>query len=55
MSKDPDYVESRRSYMKRIATRCRLCGKQLLDPMEARKEMHEGCIKQYKRKSYGVR
>jgi len=55
MSKDPDYVESRRSYMKRIATRCRLCGKQLLDPMEARKEMHEECIKQYKRKSYGVR
>ena len=55
MSKDPDYVESRRSYMKRIATRCRLCGKQLLDPMEARKEMHEGCIKQYNRKTYGVK
>jgi hypothetical protein len=52
--KDPDYVDSRSSYMKRIATRCRICGRQLLDPLEARKETHDVCLKNYRRKTYGV-
>ena len=52
MSKDPDYVNSRSSYNKRIATRCRICGKQLLDPIDARNEVHKECLKKYKRKSY---
>ncbi len=52
MSKDPDYVNSRSSYNKRIATRCRICGKQLLDPIDARNEMHKECLEKYKRKSY---
>lgn len=55
MTNDPEYVESRISYMKRIATRCRICGGQLTDPEDAKREMHEKCLKNYKKKSYGVR
>ena len=54
MSKDPDYVNSRISYNKKIATRCRICGKQLLDPTDAKNETHKECLKKYKRKTYGV-
>ena len=53
--KNPDYVSSRRSHNKQIATRCRICGGQLLDPLEARKEMHNRCLKGYKKKIYRVR
>jgi hypothetical protein len=53
--KDPDYVESRHSYSKRIATRCRICGGQLLHPLEARKEVHDNCVASYKKKIYGGR
>ena len=55
MSKNPDYVKSKRSYMKRIATRCRICGGQLLEPTEAKKEMHDKCSKEYKSKTKGLR
>ena len=55
MSKNPDYTESKRSYMKRIATRCRICGGQLLDPTEAKKERHDACDKNYERKTRGLR
>jgi len=55
MSKNPDYTESRNSYMKRIATKCRICGNQLLDPSDAKQEMHFKCKKAYKKKSYGVK
>jgi len=55
MSSNPEYVSSRRSYMKRIATRCRICGGQLLDPAESKKEMHTNCEKMHKRKTYGMR
>ena len=55
MTKDPEYVESMISYMKRIATKCRICGGQLTDPEDAKREMHEKCLKNYKKKSYGVR
>jgi len=41
--KDPKYVKSHRSYKKRIATSCRICGQQLLIPEEIKKEMHEEC------------
>ena len=53
--RNPDYTSSRISYNKRIATRCRICGKQLLDPMDARIEVHKECKKNYKRNTYGVR
>lgn len=52
--KDPEYVPSRISLDKRIATRCRICGKQLLDPSEAKKEAHDKCVKSYRKKTYGV-
>ena len=54
MSKDPDYVNSRTSYNKKVATRCRICGKQLLDPVDAKNEHHKECLKKYKRKTYGA-
>ena len=55
MSHDPEYVESRISYMKRIATRCRICKGQLTDPEDAKNEMHKKCLEKYKKKSYGLR
>ena len=55
MSNNPEYVKSKRSYMKRIATRCRICKGQLLDPAEAKKEMHDKCSKEYKPKTKGLR
>ena len=54
MSKDPDYVRSRSSYMKRIATKCRICGRQMTDPEDCKKEYHRECLKEYKKKTYGV-
>ena len=53
--KNPDYVPSRHSHNKQIATRCRICGGQLLDPLEARKEKHDRCLKEYKKKIYRVK
>jgi len=55
VSKNPDYVKSRHSYMKRIATRCRICGKQLTDPEDAKNEVHPKCLREYKNKIYGVK
>ena len=55
MSNDPDYVKSKRSYMKRIATRCRICSGQLLDPAEEKIEMHDKCSKEYKSKTRGFK
>ena len=43
--KDPKYVKSSRAYKKRVATRCRVCGGQLLISQEIKKEMHERCDK----------
>mgnify|MGYP000592437530 CR=1 FL=1 len=37
--KDPKYIKSHRTYKKRIATSCRICGQQLLIPEEIRKEI----------------
>ena len=39
--KDPEYVNSHRAYKKRIATRCRICGEQLLLPEEIKNEEDE--------------
>ena len=50
--KDPDYVKSRHSYNKRIATKCRICGKQITHPIECRNEVHDKCVKEYKRKTW---
>tara|TARA_B100000214_G_scaffold199089_1_gene144103 strand:- start:3572 stop:3748 length:177 start_codon:yes stop_codon:yes gene_type:complete len=52
MSKNPDYVKSRISYNGKVATRCRICGGQLLDPIDAKNEYHKACLENYKRKSY---
>ncbi len=52
MSKNPNYVKSRISYNGKVATRCRICGGQLLDPIDAKNEYHKACLKNYKRKSY---
>ena len=52
---DPEYVTSRRSTDKVIATKCRICGGQLTHPLEARKGFHDKCLKNYKSKTYGVK
>tara|TARA_R110002020_G_scaffold120162_4_gene273918 strand:- start:11270 stop:11473 length:204 start_codon:yes stop_codon:yes gene_type:complete len=52
---NPEFVTSRRSTDKVIATKCRLCGGQLTWPPEAKKGVHEQCIKNYKSKTYGAK
>ena len=49
---DPDYVDSKINYNRRIATRCRICGHQLLTPEEQKQEMHHKCKKNFKDKDY---
>jgi hypothetical protein len=41
--KDPDYTPSINSYKRRIATKCRICGRQLVLPEEMKKELHADC------------
>ena len=55
MSNDPDYVPSRSSYMKRVATKCRICGLTMMDPIDCKQEMHDECKKNYKKKTKGMR
>ena len=55
MSSNPKYVKSRGSYMKRIATVCRICGNQLLDPADSKQEMHQKCKNGFKKTTYGVK
>ena len=50
--KDPEYTDSNRAYKKRVATRCRICGGQLLLSEEIRKEVHEACDKNIKSNTY---
>ena len=50
--KDPDYTESNWSYKKRIATKCRICGGQLILPDEMKKEIHAECDKNIKNNTY---
>jgi len=52
--KDPEYTNSSHSYQKRIATRCRICGRQLLLPEEAKQEVHKKCVDNYKPNTYGM-
>tara|TARA_R100000734_G_C3317908_1_gene111475 strand:- start:3067 stop:3228 length:162 start_codon:yes stop_codon:yes gene_type:complete len=40
--KNPEYVQNKRKN-KKVATRCRVCGGQLLIASEIAKEMHEMC------------
>lgn len=49
---DPEYVDSNRAYKKRVATRCRICGGQLLLPTDMKKEYHETCDKAYKSNTF---
>jgi hypothetical protein len=42
---DPDYTTNNRGYKKRVATKCRICGGQLLLPEDFKREMHEKCSK----------
>jgi hypothetical protein len=41
--KNPEYIKSAWSYKKRIATKCRVCGGNLLLPEESKNEMHNEC------------
>ena len=50
--KDPNYVSSHRSYKKRIATRCRVCGGQLLLLEEIKLERHKKCVPKSNSKIY---
>ena len=47
---DPEYAPNKRG--RPIATRCRICGGQLVSPAEFKIEAHEQCVKQYKSKQY---
>ncbi len=42
--KDPKYVQNKRKNSK-VATHCRVCGKQLLIAQEIKREIHESCDK----------
>ena len=42
--KDPKYIKNKRKN-KQTATRCRVCGGQVLIPEEINKEIHEMCDK----------
>jgi len=42
--KDPKYVRNKRKNSK-VATHCRVCGKQLLIAQEIKREIHESCDK----------
>ena len=48
--KNPEYVQNTRG--KPIATRCRVCGGQLVNAVEFKLEAHEQCLKQYKSNKY---
>ena len=50
--KDPNYANSNWSYKKRIATKCRICGGQLLLPDEMKTEIHAECDKNLKNNTY---
>tara|TARA_B100000963_G_C22628807_1_gene673818 strand:- start:3252 stop:3419 length:168 start_codon:yes stop_codon:yes gene_type:complete len=50
--KDPEYEKSIWSYKKRIATKCRICGGQLILPQEMKNEIHDDCDKQLKNNTY---
>tara|TARA_B100001093_G_scaffold202694_1_gene194684 strand:+ start:858 stop:1025 length:168 start_codon:yes stop_codon:yes gene_type:complete len=50
--KNPDYQNSRWSYKNRIATRCRICGGQLILPEESKAEMHFKCKNEIKDNTY---
>ena len=50
--KDPEYEKSEWSYKKRIATKCRICGGQLLLPEEMKKEVHAKCDKNLNNNTY---
>ena len=50
--KDPEYEESSWSYKNRIATKCRICGGQLLLPEEMKKEVHAECDKNLNSNTY---
>tara|TARA_R110000824_G_C14886888_1_gene644006 strand:+ start:68 stop:217 length:150 start_codon:yes stop_codon:yes gene_type:complete len=45
MSKNPQYTKGLRG---QVATRCRLCGKQLTYITEIQQELHDSCIRAYK-------
>tara|TARA_R100000805_G_C3609569_1_gene110104 strand:+ start:437 stop:604 length:168 start_codon:yes stop_codon:yes gene_type:complete len=49
---DPEYTENSRGYKKRVATRCRICGGQLLIPEDFKREMHERCSKLEDKSTY---
>lgn len=40
---NPEYTKNTRGYKKRVATRCRVCGGQLLVAQEIKNEMHDSC------------
>lgn len=49
---DPEYTRNNRGYKKRTATRCRVCGGQLLMPEDMKREMHEDCAKKENKNVY---
>lgn len=45
--KNPNYVKSKKG---NIATRCRICSRQLTHPNDIKQEIHSHCLKNYKSK-----
>jgi len=50
MMNNPEYVPNTRG--RPIATRCRICGGQLVNPKDFKNEAHESCLKKYKSNKY---
>ena len=49
---NPEYQSSHWSYKNRIATRCRICGGQLILAEESKEEMHLECKNNLKDNKY---
>ena len=49
---DPEYTEKTLEAIKSVATRCRICGGQLLIPEDFKREMHERCSKLEDKSTY---
>ena len=50
--KNPEYTKSHWSYKERIATKCRICGGQLILPEEMKKEAHLACLEKLDDNTY---
>tara|TARA_R100001230_G_C5529843_1_gene64166 strand:+ start:19 stop:192 length:174 start_codon:yes stop_codon:yes gene_type:complete len=52
--KNPEFTKSHWSYKNRIATKCRICGGQLLLPEEMQQQYHTACAEKIEDNTYSM-